>query len=654
VLRRKLADAVGIDRLPKPQARNVRTVGTIDRGEYVIEKLVYETFPDCQVAAHLYRPAKVEGKLPAILFPPGHSWLEGKSHPDTQAFGITMARWGFIVLVYDPHGEGERGVSMRDHRRTELLLAGLSQQAVPTFESKCALEYLLARKDVDPARIGMTGESGGGYNTWVLTSLEPRIAVAVPVVGTAEFLEQVQAVRPTDYYLGREHCHYVAGLLRFANNHEYVAMVAPRPVLVISAHNDHSFRIPGIRQVVGYGRELYKALGKPDQIGYFEDAKLGHGYQKPKREAAYGWFRRWLQQHGSGEPIPEPEVKTLPHDAAELRCFLLGANQPAGPGIISQVNRLVADLPVGQEPPKPEMLRQTLREALGIPPMNREGEAPAEPKPIQRRIEGGALIERLEWHMPDGIPIPALRVGPPGAVNGVVLAVADGGKESLLHHAGIRAAVEAGLTVVAIDVRGTGELAMKKPGFVFATSLLLGENFVGRQALDLLASRRTLAALPEFKGKPIGLVGVGPYMAQAATYAAALDEQFAWLVADGGFVSFRSFLDRPKSLRASYRLSPSFAAAWDGIDDEIPASLFVFDVLRRLDLPDLLSSVAPRPVLVVRPINGEREALTADAAVALLRAGRYRWPAAPPVAAGTEADKQLCEFFTKLMGKKGP
>src|SRR5262249_54571969 len=150
----------------------------------------------------------------------------GKSHPDTQAFGITMARWGFLVLVYDPHGEGERGISMRDHRRTEMLLVGLCQESVPIYESKCAFEYLRTRPDVDPDRIGITGESGGGFNTWLMAGLEPRVAVAVPVVGTSDFQEQVQSCRTNDFYLAREHCHFIPGLFRFANNHEFLALAA--------------------------------------------------------------------------------------------------------------------------------------------------------------------------------------------------------------------------------------------------------------------------------------------------------------------------------------------------------------------------------------------------------------------------------------------
>jgi dienelactone hydrolase len=640
-LRRRLAAAVGIERLPQPQARNLRLVGTIDRGDYVIEKLVYETFPDCLVAAHVYRPARLEGRLPTILFPPGHYWAPGKAHPDSQSFAINMARWGFVVLIYDPHGEGERGISMRDHRRTELLLAGLSQQAVPVFESRCAFEYLLSRKDVDPQRIGITGESGGGFNSWIMTALEPRIAVSVPVVGTSEFYEQTQICRTTDFYLANEHCHFIAGLFQFANNHEFLALAAPRPVLVIAAHNDYNFRIPGIRQVVAYGRKLYGALDKPEQLGYFEDTQTAHGYQKPKREAAYGWFRRWLQHEGHGEPIPEPEVKTLPADAAELRCFPAGQNQPAGPGIIAQVHRLIGRLPVAQEPPTAPELQRTLRAALGL--------QVAQPDTRllrgRRRVEGGAIVERLEWQAPDGVLIPALLISLPGAKRGAVLASADAGKDSLLAHAGIRSAVESGWTVIAVDVRGTGELRMKKPGWVFATSLLLGESFVGRQALDLIAGRRALASVPEWKGKPVGLIGSGPFTSQAALYAAALDDGFDWLVTEGGFVSFRSFVERPVSLRASYGLATTIDAAWDVIDQEIPASLYVFHVLERLDLPDLYGMRASRPVLVVSPIDGERQAMPQADAIKLFSTGRFRWPKLPAVVTGKEAERRLRAFI---------
>src|SRR5262249_27927103 len=202
-----------------------------------------------------------------------------------------------------------------------------------------------------------------------------RIAVAVPVVGTSEFLEQIQVCRTNDFYLAREHCHFVPGLLRFANNHEYGALAAPRPLLIIAADNDVSFPLPGIRQVVAYGRKLYGALGKPEQIGYFEDMKTGHGYQKPKREAAYGWFRRWLQGKGSGEPIAEPAVQTVPFDSAELRCFANGRKEPAGPAGVGPPHTGLGGLPAAGAPPSAAKTRTTPARARGVTAPPGEGEA---------------------------------------------------------------------------------------------------------------------------------------------------------------------------------------------------------------------------------------------------------------------------------------
>ena len=171
-----------------------------------------------------------------------------------------MARLGFVVLSFDPFGQGERGVSSRDHRRTEALLVGVAQQGFAEYETRCALEYLLARPEVDPKRVGMTGASGGGYNTWITAALDDRIAAAVPVVGTSEFAEQIRVCRPLDWYHAAEHCHFVPGLIRYANNHELLAMAAPKPVLIIAASQDQSFPVAGVREVAAYGRALYDVL----------------------------------------------------------------------------------------------------------------------------------------------------------------------------------------------------------------------------------------------------------------------------------------------------------------------------------------------------------------------------------------------------------
>jgi hypothetical protein len=169
VLRRKLADALGYTRFPAADPR-ARTVGTLPRQGYRIEKVAWQTLPGVDVPAHLYIPDGLAAPAPAILFYPGHWWADSKTRPDFQAFCINMARLGFVVLTWDPFGQGERGQSARDHRRVESLLAGIAQQGIAEYETRRALEYLLGRKEVDPKRIGMTGASGGGYNTWITTA----------------------------------------------------------------------------------------------------------------------------------------------------------------------------------------------------------------------------------------------------------------------------------------------------------------------------------------------------------------------------------------------------------------------------------------------------------------------------------------------------
>jgi dienelactone hydrolase len=577
-LRQQLVASLGLARLPKPEPQKLRNVGTIERQDYRIEKLVFESLPGVEVPAHLYRPRAAAGRVPAILFVPGHWWADSKSKTDFQAFSIMMVRRGFVVLTYDPFGQGERGISQRDHRRTELLAVGVAQQAIVDFESLCALEILLAQPDVDPSRIGMTGASGGGYNSWIVPSLDPRIAVTVPVVGTSEFYEQLSAVRERDWYDAKEHCHFVPGLLRYANNHEFVAMVAPRPLLIIAAHNDHSFRIPGNRAVAEYASRLYHELGAPERIRYVEDETEGHGYQKKKREAAYGWFLKWLKCEGDGGPVEEPPTVTPPWDAPELRCFPPGQNRPAGPGLVAFAKSLAAL-------PRPKPDPGQLAQALGIPLSPRLASSP--------KLERSAA-PRVSWVGRDGLEIPGLLIPPSGEWSGAVLAAADAGKESLRVRPELLAAHRSGQALLLADVRGTGELATLKPGWTFAVSLLLGENFVGRQAMDLVAGWRALRALPELAGKPIRLFGSGPFMAQAALYAAVLEPRVSELRTEGGFRSYKDFVDRPSSESISFTLARPGEEKTVPIDAELPAALIPFDVLRRFDLADLRASVRSR------------------------------------------------------------
>ena len=578
-LRRKLRESLGLERLPWPPELRTRHVGTLERKGYRIEKLVWQTLPGVEVPAHLYLPANVKEGAPAVLFYSGHWWPDSKTRPNFQAFCINMARLGFVVLTFDPFGQGERGQSLRDHRRTEALLAGVSQQGIAEHETRCALEYLLSRKEVDPKRIGITGASGGGYNSWITTALDDRIAVAVPVVGTSDFYEQMAAVRPLDWYRGKEHCHFVPGLIQYADNHELLAMAAPRPVMIISASEDESFPVEGVRRIASYGKTLYGTYGAAEKLGYFEDSTTGHGYQVKKREAAYGWFLKWLMNIGDGSPYTEPPTETLPFDAEELRCFPVGENRAAGPGIVAAVKRVQLGRREKWPPIKVENCRIEVQDL-----------------PVQRINVCGT---------------PAFLVKPQGTPVGVLVALDDRGKEALAGDPVVKEALAQGWAVCGIDPRGIGERSTAQMNWVAASSLLLGDWYVRRQAADVLA------AMQSFGSGPVALYARGDNAGLAA--AVALNEgPVSWFVLRDSFLSFRAFIDRPKELEESFSLRHTDNDRAAPYDREIPFIYVPFRAMERTDIAEMLGG---SPGLVVNPINGDWEAMPVDEAYALVPRG---------------------------------
>jgi dienelactone hydrolase len=627
-LRRKLERALGLNNLPWPPKLNARVVGMLRRAGYRIEKIVYEALPGELIPAHLYVPERLEQPAPAVLFYNGHWWVDSKTKPDFQAFCINMARLGLVVLSFDPFGQGERGVSSRDHRRTEALLVGIAQEGFAEYETRCALEYLLSRPEVDAKRIGITGASGGGYNSWMTAALDDRIRVAVPVVGTSEFAEQIHVCRSLDWYHAAEHCHFVPGLIRFANNHELLAMAAPKPVLIVAATRDESFPLAGVREVAAYGRKLYESYQAPDKFGLVVDASESHGYQRKKREAAYGWFLRWLMNRGDGSPYPEPPTEPEPFDAEELRCFPPGQNQPAGPAMIEWIKRLACDL-------SPVPPRLDLKAVLGPSPKLPPAHVP---------IKEGRL-QRLLIPSESGLEIPAFLLRPEEDARGVLIAIADRGKEAVASDPLFRVALDQGWAVCGVDPRGIGESATDKMGWVFAVSLLLNENFVGRQSWDLHRAIEAMSGDGAFPGKPIALYARGPNTVLAATYALAQPSGSGRLpirgfVLRGGYVSYRAFFDRPKSMPASFRLLAEDRDRTTAFDKEIPAHFFAFDVLHAFDLPQLLASTSAEG-LILDPIDGDGDVLSPLAA-------RVRVPARVGIATGAEAAAKVRDLLRRI------
>jgi hypothetical protein len=230
-------------------------------------------------------------------------------------------------------------------------------------------------------------------------------------------------------------------------------------------------------------------------------------------------------------------------------------------------------------------------------------------------------VQRLLIPVAPGYSVPAVLVRPEGAVNGVVVAVDDQRKEAVASDPIIAEILKRGWAVCGMDPRGIGELATTKPTWVFAVTLLSGENFVWQQAHDISQTARYLGASGLF-GRRIALYARGPNAALAATYAVGQNSQarsftLPWFVLRDGFVSYWQFLERPKSLPVSFRLHAGERDRRKRLDREIPAIYMPFDALRSFDLPQLLEA-SPARGLVIDPISGDWEPMPEGAARKLL------------------------------------
>jgi hypothetical protein len=328
-----------------------------------------------------------------------------------------------------------------------------------------------------------------------------------------------------------------------------------------------------VRRVFEYGKELYLASGTPERIAFFEDATAGHGYQQKKREAAYGWFRKWLRGQGDGGPYPEPSTQVLPFDALELRCLPPSRNEPAGPGIVAVVRR-IADSAKQDRHISPLTARR--------PDVTLSPDAP---------------VQRLLIPTPGDLQIPAFFIR--GTRRGVLLALDDRGKEFVLKEERVVTALKEGWSLCGVDPRGIGEMATTQTGWLSAVSLLLGSSFVDRQALDLL----TTASL--FEGRPIALLARGPNAVLAAARAlphfSSLDSYLLY----EGFQSYRDFLNRPKSLEISYQLRKDNSERF-AYDHEIPFFYVPWKGLLGPDIPDLMKATKAHGTWA-RMMNGDWE-----------------------------------------------
>jgi len=267
-------------------------LGTIETHQgYRLRKLRYEIVPGFQSVAILYEPEKLPAKAPAILNLNGHVGPQGKAVEYKQKRCINFAKHGILALNLEWFAFGELRQEGNEHwYAAHLDLVGANGLGIFLLEMRRGLDYLYDHPSVDRDRIGVTGLSGGGWQTIFLSSLDTRVKVAVPVAGYSSTATKVEARKYGD--LGDIEQNGT-DLLETTDYTHLTAMMSPRPALLIyNAEDDCCFRAPLVKPLIYDGiRPFFKLYGKEDVFQWYENRDPGtHNYQLANREQAYRFF----------------------------------------------------------------------------------------------------------------------------------------------------------------------------------------------------------------------------------------------------------------------------------------------------------------------------------------------------------------------------
>jgi dienelactone hydrolase/pimeloyl-ACP methyl ester carboxylesterase len=603
-LRAKFIESIG--GFPEKTPLNPRVVGTEKRDGYRIEKVIFESRPNHHVTATLYLP---EGKppYPGVINPIGHS-TNGKAADSIQRGCILLAKNGIAALAYDPIGQGERrqlieeakgglGGGTNEHTMTGVgaLLVGRQTASYRIWDGIRSLDYLAGRPEIDPKRLGCTGCSGGGTLTSYLMALDDRILCAAPSCYITTLEKLFATIGPQDAEQN------ITGQVAFGMEHaDYLTLHAPKPTLLLTATRDF-FNIDGAWTTFREAKRIYGVLGHGERVDLFE-YDTGHGFPKPQREAMVRWMRRWLLDRD--DAVTEPDFALAKE--ADLLCTRTGQvlEDLKGRSVFDlnaeRAGELARERRRWQGEEMKDRLLTEVRRLLALPAAVREAKMRKAGVVKRPQYE----VRKLVFETEPGVLVPGLWFGKGSEAKApLVLYLHEDGKQADAAPGGsIEKLVQAGRSVLALDLRGMGETAPGKPGTsrpnYFGVeyketflSLHLNRPLLGQRVRDVLSVIEKLA--PETPGG-FHVVGIGT-AAPSALHAAALEPRIKEVELRRCVMSWESVVRTPIS--------------HNQLVNAVPGALAVYD------LPELAATLAPRS-LTVQAVSAtgkavEQEALTA-------------------------------------------
>lgn len=519
---------------------NAMVTGEVQCDGYKVEKVIFESRPGAYVTANLYIPDGITGPTGAVLFVCGHHET-AKQADEYQVVCQYLVRSGLIVLAQDPVGQGERlsyyekiiGTTTLEWGVTEHTYAG--SQCWPLGDSIAryflhddmrGLDYLRTRPEVDPARIGVTGNSGGGLQTCMMMVADPRIAAAAPTT----FLMEKEIYMESGG--GQDAEQIWPGISAAGFDHEDILLcMAPRPTLVLAVKYDF-FPIEGTRKTVERSRRFWELYGKGDCIDLFADDSVHH-YTRTMAKKAAAFFSLHLLGKQKGEDFftPALDQAVKPIEPSRLRCTRSGQTRGEIDGVrfVHEENkdRLQA-LEAARNQLPPEERREKALEWIRKKVFHERKPCELNPRHYTTLQAEDLTVEMCFWWAQEGIIGHAYTFRDykdAGKELPVTVAVWAGGTTEIQTHIGwIRKTCQSGRAVMVLDVTGDGGLLPNPLCSAFnyndfhgtlyklATDFMfMGDSIAALRAYDITRALDMAACWPGLKGEDIELYGQGRF-----------------------------------------------------------------------------------------------------------------------------------------------
>jgi hypothetical protein len=613
----KLINIVGP--FPEKTPLNARILRTISKEDYRIEHIIFESQPGFYVTSSLFMPSglKKNSKSPAIIYCSGHS-ADGYRNAVYQHVILNLVKKGFIVFAFDPVGQGERleyydsrtgnsivGGPTKEHSYagTQAFMTGSSLARYMIWDGIRAIDYLLLRKEIDPARIGITGRSGGGTLSAYIAAFDDRIYAAAPENYITNFTRLFQSIGPQDaeQNLSNE-------IMQGIDHPDLLIVRAPKPALMITTTRD-IFNIQGAMETENEVARIYKTYEKEKDFSRVED-DAPHASTIKNREAMYRFFQKQLNNPGSQN---DEEVNPLTKEELQVTTTGQGSTSLKSETVFSlnrlETEKLIDGLQADRSRNNNAGIISSAKKLSGYQEPG-ELSGPVFTGRIRRE---GYIIEKYFMKGEGEYPVPYLFFKPDQQSNKFVLYLHPSGKSNEASAGGeIEWFVRKGFNVVAPDLIGLGETG---PGVfrgdayidsvshnVWYASVLSGRSIVGIRAGDLVGLVRMIKNT-DGSAEIYGFAR--EEMDPVLLHAAAFEPSISRIALIAPFSSYRSMV-----LNRFY--NSSFVSAC------VPG------VLKIYDLPDLAACLAPRRLLIVGATDGNGEQIdyvSIEKDMAIIRSG---------------------------------